>query len=570
MKRYQGIAASPGIAIGPAYVVDRRHLAAPQVHLQPEAVSAEIERLRTAVRESDRQYERIKARLEAQTGDKHGGILEAHQLMLHDERLLGVAEQLIETDRINAEWALRRATDGVKAVFDQIDDSYFRERRNDVDFVAERVLRNLLGRTEQVSLPPGSVLVAHDVSPADAVLFWRIGAVGIALAGGSAASHTSIIVRSLQIPAVMGLEHLAQEVGNGDLVLVDGSQGQLIVNPTPDLISEFETRGKREVAAEKALLADRHLPAQTLDGQRVALCANIELPEEIPSALDHGAEGIGLFRTEFLYMNRTSLPTEQEHYEQAVAALKQLKGRSATFRTFDLGADKVAPIAHLANEPNPALGLRSIRLSLREHEMFRRQLRGLLRASMMGPMRILFPMVSGSDELRVVRSRLEEARQSLVEEGVRVGRVEVGVMVETPSAAVVADLLLKDCDFLSIGTNDLIQYGLAVDRTSEHVTHLYDPFHPAILRMIRHAVDCALAAKKRVNVCGETAGDPTLAMLLVGMGVRELSMTAAAIPRVKRLLRACHTTDVRNMADQVLRADSSEEVQRILRSRSGV
>ncbi|MEK6606612.1 MAG: phosphoenolpyruvate--protein phosphotransferase [Myxococcota bacterium] len=568
MQRFRGIAASPGVAYGPAYLVDRRRLTTPQQHISSELVPREIERLRAAVYEADQQLERIKAKLEARDGDEHHGILDAYQLILHDDRILEAAERKIALEQINAEWAVRRAVEDLKVVFDEIADEYFRGRLTDVEFVSDRILRNLLGRAETTTIPPGCVIVAHDISPADAALLWRTGAVAFATDAGGIASHTAIMARSLQVPAIVGLDRLSEIVGIGDVVVVDGTTGEVILDPPPRLLAEYETRRRRDALASLALLAERHLPAQTLDGRRMTLYANIELPEEMGSALAHGAEGIGLFRTEFLFMNRPDLPTEDEHLFHAAAAIERLAGRPATFRTFDLGADKVALTFDVGPQKNPALGLRSMRLCLREPALLRTQLRGLLRASPLGPMQILFPMISGIEELRAARAVLDEARESLAREGQAVAEVRLGVMIEMPSAAIIADLIARECDFLSIGTNDLIQFSLAVDRASEQVSYLYDPLHPAILRMLRSVVEAGHAAGKPVCVCGEVAGDPLLALLLLGMDVDELSMNAAAIPRVKRVLRAWRASEAKELVAEVMRADTSTAVQAILRART--
>lgn len=566
METFRGIAASPGVAIGPAFVVDRWRLTTPQYHVGPHAAADEIERLRAAVRGADAQYDRLKARLQVLDGEVHYGILEAHQLMLHDERMLGNTERKILQDGLNAEWALRRTADEIKALFDDIDDPYFRERRNDIDFVAERLLRNLLGQADQPSLPPGTVMVARDLSPADAALLRRSGCVAFATDVGGFASHTSIIARSFELPAVVGLERFVDRIGQGDLLIVDGTAGEVLVNPPPEVVAEYENRRQRETAADRALLADRRLAPKMLDGHRVTLSANIELPEEAASAVEHGAEGIGLFRTEFLYMNRGDVPTEEEHYREAAAALKRLRGRPITFRTFDIGADKLASLtaATPVLEPNPALGLRSIRLSLRNRPLFLTQLRGLVRAAAGGPVRILFPMIASMEELRAAKAVLQEARASLEKENVAVGETPLGVMIETPSAAIMADRIVAECDFLSVGTNDLIQYTLAVDRASEHVHHLYDPLQPSILRLIRSLVDVAHAAGKRVNVCGEMASDPKLALLLIGLGVDELSMNVGSIPRVKQLVRASRWSDARAVAQAAVEADTADDVRKII------
>lgn len=568
--RKRGIPAAPGIAIGRAYVVDRRRVKTPKRHISPEEVDLEIARLHKAIRESESQLERIKEKLVQREGEDHFRILEAHQLILHDEHLVDVTIRRIREERINAEWALRKTVEEIKAIFDAIEDDYFRERRSDVDFVGDRILRNLLGEEPgPVTPPPDAIVVAHDLSPADTAQLHRAAVAALVTDVGGKTSHTAIIARAHEIPAVVGLEDITNLVGNGDLVVVDGSSGLVILNPTPQTVAHFRARARREAATAEALLANRDLPAETIDGHRCHLLANVDVVDEIPSALDHGAEGVGLFRTDFLFLTATRAPTEEEHYQYARQVLELLAGRPATFRTFDLGGDKTTPLAQASTpEVNPALGLRSIRLCLtpQGRPLFKAQLRGLLRASAHGPLRIMFPMISGVPELRDAKAVFEECREELRAQGEPYDpALKLGIMIEMPSAAMTADLLAREVDFFSIGTNDLIQYSLAIDRVNEHVSYLYKPLHPAILRLIRYVTNAASAAKIPVAMCGEMAGEPLLSLVLVGLGLDELSMNATAIPVVKSVIRASAMSEARALAEQALQLATAEEIEALVR-----
>jgi phosphotransferase system enzyme I (PtsI) len=558
-----GIGASPGIAIGRVHLLDRRRVKTPKMHIAPEACEIEIARLDAAIRQSYEQLEGIKQRLREAHGEDHFRILEAHQLILKDEHLVDPAKRLIREERINAEWALRRAVEDIKAIFDRVEDDYFRERRSDVDFVGDRILRNLLGeKVEALTPPPDAIVVAHDLSPADTAGFYRAAIAGIATDAGGLTSHSAIMARAFEIPAVVGLDHVTSMVATGDLIIVDGIRGEVLVSPPPDVVQDYRARARRRVAIEQELLKNRELPAETPDEVRVRLLANVELIDEIPSALHHGAEGIGLFRTEYLFMNRSDLPREEEHLSHARTVLEQLGGLPATFRTFDLGGDKAATIGAPTGEPNPALGLRSIRLCLRERALFRTQLRGLLRASPAGKLRIMFPMVSGMDELRAAKGVLEEVKEELRREGHPfTADVPVGIMVELPAAAFTTDLLAREAEFFSIGTNDLIQFALGIDRVNEHVGYLYRPLHPGILRTVRFVIDAAHAAKRPVAMCGEMAGDPSFALVLLGLGLDELSMNPTAIPLVKSVIRSVTAKSARELALGVLDLPTPDEIE---------
>ncbi len=565
--RKRGVAASPGIAIGRAYVVDRRRRKTPKRHVPVEEVDLEIARLRKAIGESDTQLAKIKERLVGATDD-HSFILEAHQLILHDEHLVDETIRHIRVEKINAEWALQRTVEHIKEVFDGIEDDYFRERRSDIDFVGDRIMRNLLGEeVGPVTPPPDAVVVAHDLSPADTASLHRAAVAALITDAGGKTSHTAVIARAHEIPAVVGLEDVTSVVGTGDLVIVDGSSGLVLLNPAPQTVAHFRTRARREAAIGEALLANRDLPAETIDGHRLHLVANIDVVDEIESAIDHGAEGVGLFRTEFLFMGRTDFPSEDEHYVQARQALELMAGRMITIRTFDLGADKTTSLT-ISPEMNPALGLRSIRLCLTEQgrPLFRAQLRGLLRASAHGPMRLMFPMISGVSELREAKEMLDESREQLTKQGEPFDpALKIGVMIEMPSAALTADIIAKEVDFFSIGTNDLIQYALAIDRVNEHVSYLYRPMHPAILRLVRAVVEGARQQQIPVAMCGEMAGEPMLAAVLVGLGLDELSMNAVSIPMVKSVLRACSMEDSRRLAEQALQLSTPEEIEQLIK-----
>ncbi len=565
-QRREGVAVSPGVAIGRAFLVGRDLIKEPRYHVEPDDVEAEVARLHRAIGASDRQLEKIKDKLTASQSESDFHIITAHQLMLKDEHLVDAAVGYITRESINAEWALRRAVDDIRGVFDAIEDAYFRERRSDIDFVGERVLRNLLGRdTGPLRPPPDAVVVAYDLSPADTAQLHKHAVAGLITEAGGKTSHTAIIARAHELPAVVGLEGLTEVVEDDDLLIVDGVGGVVIINPTAPTVAEYRDQQRRQVALEAALLGNRDLPAQTRDGALVHLYANIDGPDEIGAALEHGAVGVGLYRTEYLFMMGDQLPDEDTHYRTAVAALTRMAGRPLTIRTFDLGADKLAGFVENArlDEANPALGLRSTRLCLHDlgRELFRAQLRGLLRASAHGPLRLMFPMISGLDELRAVKAVVEEVKAEL-----RAHRLDfdaqlaLGIMIEMPSAAVIADLLAREVDFFSIGTNDLIQYTMAVDRVNELVSYLYEPLHPALLRILRDVARAGRAAGIPVSLCGEMAGDPLVAPVLVGLGLSELSMSAVAIPEVKGVVRASSLAELQVLVERVLTLATAREI----------
>ncbi|MDF1561614.1 MAG: phosphoenolpyruvate--protein phosphotransferase [Deltaproteobacteria bacterium] len=568
-RHYQGVGAAAGIAVGRAFIVDRRRVRTPKYHLEPDAIEGEILRLETALKLSEHQLDHIYEKLKADgaAGEEHLLILEAHRLMLRDEMLVTTVRHLIHEDAINAEWAIRRTVRKIKKIFDDIDHEYFRERRGDVDFVGDRIVRNLMGQVVDVdeAPPEDAVVVAHDLSPADTVVLGRFPIQGIVTDVGTATSHSAIVARALGIPAVVGCGDITERAGQGDVVVVDGTHGVAIVTPTPDEIDSYRRARNQHLAQEKALLANRDLPAETTDGHRVHLYGNIEFTAEVPVVCDHGGEGIGLYRTEFLYLGRRDLPSEEEHYRAYAEILTALSPRPVTIRTFDLGGDKV-PYTGRRQEPNPAMGLRALRLCLKEPEILHTQLRAMLRASVHGNLSIMFPMVSGLSELRWALALVDQFRAELQEEGQEVSpAVKVGSMIELPSAVAVADQLARECDFFSIGTNDLIQYSLGIDRQNRDVAYLYRPLHLAVLRMIKQVVDAGKDAGIPVAICGEMAGEPALTPILLGLGVDRLSMTAATIPLVKHVVRSVSLSECKELVEQACALGTVDEIERFVR-----
>lgn len=562
-----GIAASPGIAIGRAWPVDRRKVRTPKRRLPPEELEAELARLQDAFEVSERQLAEVRAkvtRADGPGGAEHIAIIDMHRMMLKDEMLVLEAQRLVREDRVNAEWAVKRAVRKIKGAFDQHADEYFKERRADVDFVGERVIKNLLGQTVDVDEPPpeGAIIVAHDLSPADTALLLHDRRVaGFVTDAGAKTSHTAIIARALEVPAVVGVGRISTVVDRGDWLVLDGTRGVVVVNPTAGERSDYEAARQRFLEMEQELLATRDLLARTRDDVTIRLAGNIEFAEEVPSLLAHGGEAVGLYRTEFLYLGRPDLPDEEEQYENYRRILEALAPRPVTIRTFDLGGDKL-PAGMRSHADNPALGLRAIRYCLRQPDLFHTQLRALLRASVHGNLKIMFPMISGTAELRAAKRVLADVREELRREGLETPEVPLGIMIELPSAAMIADRLARECDFFSIGTNDLIQYTIGIDRQNKDVAYLYKPLHLAVMRTLKLICDAAQAEGIPVSMCGEMAGEPEYALVLVGLGVSELSMNGTAIPLVKRVIRAGSAADGRALVEHLLTLTTADEIER--------
>ena len=562
-----GIGASPGIAIGRCWPVDRRRVRAPKRRLGPEEVEPEVHRLKAAVEASDGQLAEVRRKVEAAEGTgagDHLAIIDMHRMMLKDEMLVLGAQKLVRDERLNAEWAVKRVVRKIKAAFSDAADEYFKERGADVDFVGERIIKNLLGQQVDVEErpPDGAIVVAHDLSPSDTALLLHDRKVSAFVTdAGAKTSHTAIVARALEVPAVVAVGRITTLADRGDWVIVDGTRGVVILNPTAAERADYEVARERYLQHEQELLRTRDLPATTEDGVTVRLAGNIEFAEEVPSLVNHGGEAVGLYRTEFLYLQRDRLPTEEEHYQDARRVLEALAPRPVTIRTFDLGGDKL-PAGLKAHAENPALGLRAIRYCLRQPDMFRSQLRGLLRASVHGNLRIMFPMISGVAELRAAKRVLTEVREELKREGHDLPLPPVGIMIELPSAALIADRLAQECDFFSIGTNDLIQYTIGIDRQNKDVAYLYKPLHLSVLRLIHGVCQAGEAAGIPVSMCGEMAGEPLNALVLLGLGFAELSMNGTSIPLVKRILRVARADDGRALLKRLLALTAADDIER--------
>ncbi|NVN89887.1 MAG: phosphoenolpyruvate--protein phosphotransferase [Desulfuromonadales bacterium] len=542
MRQYTGIATSPGIAVGRLRVFDRRHLSVEEYAVSQEGVSGEIERLKAGLSRTCDELNALKEKLKETTGDDHLFFIDTHLLILADERLFSEAVAHIQTELVNAECALRRTLNKYREFFDGIDDLYLRERISDVETVIEKILRNMAGEPHAPIIPDGDhiIIAAHDVSPADILQMDRTRIIGMVTEIGGKTAHASILARAFELPAVAGVDGIADMLLDGTSVILDGLSGCVIVNPDSDTFLEYLQRKRQYEYVESELLKMAELPPETLDGYGIKLKGNVEVPEEGPSVLRHGGEGVGLYRTEILFMNRQQMPDEEEQYQVYAAMQRAVAPHALTFRTLDAGGDKLLDGMLHANEQNPALGVRAIRLALQMPDEFMKQLRAILRVSAQGDVRIMFPMISGLEELRKARALLDRAMADLDAAGVPFDRsIAVGIMIEIPSAVVVADLLAREVDFFSVGTNDLIQYILAIDRSNEHLTHMYQPLHPAVLRSLRRVVDVAREAGIDACICGEMAGDPLYLPVLLGLGFNELSMGATSIPRVKQVLRRC-------------------------------
>jgi phosphotransferase system enzyme I (PtsI) len=563
-KFIQGIGASPGIIIGKAYLIERSKVRLPQKGIHPNQVEEEVKRFLKAIQESRNQLIEIKEKILDPEVRRHSFILDVHLMILDDQMLIQDTVDSIRKKKVNAEWALDLTLEKLDMAFKAIDDEYLRERRSDIHYVSQRIFRNLLGKKhDDITRIKGKVIVvAHDLSPADTLQMNLKYVAGFITDIGGKVSHTAILARSLGIPAVVGLEVASSLINGGDLLIIDGETGEVVINPTEEVSQSFLERKRRIRSMEREILKYASLPAETRDGVRVRLQANIEMVEEISSVRMHGGEGVGLFRTEILYLNRKDLPSEEEHFQTYRRLAEEIFPVSATIRTLDIGGDKFLPNYSKTNEMNPAMGLRAIRFSIKEADIFKVQLRGILRASAYGKLRILLPMISGIEEIRQTRAILEEVKKGLIKEKIPFDRgIKIGAMIEIPSASDIADILAREVDFFSIGTNDLIQYALAVDRINEHVSYLYEPLHPAVLRIIRWVVQSAHQGGIPVAICGEMAAEPAYAIVLLGLGLDEFSMNPVSIPKVKKVLRMSRFEETRSLVEELFLFSTASEIE---------
>jgi phosphotransferase system enzyme I (PtsI) len=573
MRVFSGIPVSGGIAIGRAVSILSRALEIVRFPIGGEGIEAEVERFRLAARETARAIEATRDRSGEFLGAELAAIFGAHALLLADPSFVGAIEHRIREERVNAEWALHQVRQDLVARFERMEDPYLRERGHDIEDVSRQLLQSLqgVGHHDFSELPDGVVLVADDLTPSEAIRLGRSKVIGFAVESGGLTSHTSIIARSLDLPAVCGLTHAPELVTNDDPVVLDGEVGSLILNPTAEVLARYRAKSLEQRSRRAAAAREEQLPAVTADGVEIELMANVDLPEEIDELVRFGARGIGLYRSEFLFLEtEPRLPSEEEHY----ALYRRLAEGAAPFpaviRTYDLGGRKLArELMHLEEE-NPVLGLRGIRLTLARPQIFRTQLRGVIRAAVHGEVWVMAPMISRVEELRQFRALVEELTEEVERDGHAIsGELKVGVMIEVPAAVMIADVLAREADFFSIGTNDLIQYALAVDRNNRQVADLYQPLHPALLRMIRSTVLAARAAEIPVSLCGEMAADPRYVPLLIGLGLRRLSLNPRAVPALRAATARLDAGDLERCVTRCLDLGTAAEVERELAGSAG-
>jgi len=567
MEILQGVAASPGYAIGKAVVLDREDVPVRKGFIPEDQVESELSRLHAAVERAKEDIQNLQERMSTEVGEGAAAIFGAHLWMLSDRSLRKEILGRIENNRFTAEYAVDRAVQKYVKRLRALGDSYLAQRVPDLEDVERRLLTILQGsrRPEIARVPGPVVVVAHSLSPSQTVSFDRSKVLGIATDVGGRTAHAALLARDLGIPAVVGVETASSDVGPGETVIVDGQRGVLIIAPDERTIEKYREWEQAYLGFERRLTEESHLPATTRDNVLVSVYGNIEFPEEIPSVVEHGAEGIGLYRTEFLFLRSGRMPTEQDHLEAYEAALSFLEGKPILIRTLDIGADKVGVGGSGEQERNPFLGCRSIRLCQVHPMMFRTQLRAILRVSGKGNVKCMLPMITTPEELRWAKGVMNEVRDELSSEGVPFNPdLEVGIMIEVPAAALMADVLAREADFFSIGTNDLIQYTLAVDRTNEHVASLFTPAEPAVLRLIQMVIDAAARHDITVSMCGAMASDPVFVVLLLGMGLREFSVAPMQAPQVKKMIRSVSIDKARALAADILGLQTKEEVQSML------
>jgi len=564
-----GVAVSAGITIGHAHLVSSARLEAAHYEIAETAVAAEIRRFDAAIERAREELSALEGQIAGDAPAELGAFINLHRMILADSSLSHAPRELIRERRTNAEWALVQQMEKLVAQFEEIEDPYLRERRQDIEQVVERVLKALTG-SNVAPAPPASaehnmIVVAHDLSPADMILFKRHKFGGFVTDVGGVTSHTAIVARSFNIPALVGLHHAREMIRENDMLIVDGLQGVLVVDPDPLVLGEYRLRQSQHGLERQKLRRLKSTPSATLDGTPVELFANIELPQDLGDVQDSGAQGVGLFRTEFLFMNRKALPTEDEQFEAYREVAEALEGRPVVIRTLDLGADKALSEHEPIEMPNPALGLRAIRFCLAEPQLFLAQLRAILRASKYGCVRILLPMLAHAHEIDQSLNMVKQAKQQLDDK--RIGydaSIEIGGMIEVPAAALALPMFMRRLDFLSIGTNDLIQYTLAIDRTDDAVAHLYDPLHPAVLHLIAHTIQAANRGGTPIAVCGEMAGEPRHTRLLLGFGLRNFSMHAQQLLTIKERVLRTNLAEAQPLAQRVLRQSDPAKTRDLL------
>jgi phosphotransferase system enzyme I (PtsI) len=563
MNIYKGISVSPGIVEGKVFLFKEEKLSVPKYTISVGQVKAELQRFFTALDNAAQEILNMKEKYSHQMAKEEKKLLDSHVLMLHDPVFKEDITKKVQEKRLNVEWILLQVIENIIEKVNSSTDSYLKERSADIHDVSQRVMRHLLLH-ERISLADLSeevVIIAHNLLPSDAISMNKKMVKAIALDLGSKTSHTAIIAKSFAIPAVLGLSNLSQNVKSGDTVIVDGNQGVVIVDPDKETVKQYKSSQVKWQKHERDLQTLNRMQAETIDKRRISIEANIEVTEEVDAVLAHGADGIGLFRSEFLYMSPNSFPSEEEQLRSYRTVLEAMNGKSVTIRTLDLGGEKVMPGFDVGTEDNPILGWRAVRFCLAKPEIFKAQLRAMLRASVYGNLKIMFPMISGIEELLKTLDILDQLRKEL-----RIAKIPfkedipVGVMIEVPSAALISEILAQKVDFFSIGTNDLIQYTIAVDRNNERIAYLYDPFHPGVLKLIKMVIDNAHAAGIPVGMCGEMAGDPFSAVVLLGLGLDQFSMSAFSIPEIKRIIRSVTMQEAKELVDAIMKMKFSQDI----------
>lgn len=564
----KGIPAAPGIVIGKVLLLDREQYAIPKRSIKEEQIQTEIKHFKDALMQTKQEIIDIKKRISEELSTEHGQIFSAHLLVIEDSMLIEEVIAKIKKEKLSAEYIFQDVLKKYIKVFSEMDDEYLKERISDINDIGKRILKNLIGAREDAlaTLKEKGIVISYDLSPSDTATMHKKNVIGFATDIGSRTSHTAIMAKSLEIPAVVGLETITKDVKNGDNIIVDGTHGLVIINPSAVTLKLYEAARKKMLAFEKHLLETKELPAQTKDGRKIELMSNIELPEEVLSVLAHGAEGIGLYRTEYFYMSRKDLPSEEEQFKAYSAVAKKMKPYTVIIRTLDLGGDKFLSQLDVPQEMNPFMGWRAIRFCLARPDIFKTQLRAILRASAFGKLKMMYPMISGLEELRQANAILEETKKELRKEGLAFDdNMEVGAMIEVPSAALTADILARESDFFSIGTNDLIQYSLAVDRVNEKIAYLYEPAHPAVLLLVKNIIEAGHRAGIWVGMCGEMAGDIFMTLILLGLGLDEFSTSPVAVPEIKRIIRSVTMEQAKEVAQQAITLSTGKEVERFAR-----
>ncbi len=570
MRELTGIQASPGIFIGRCYLsLEEEDYSIPHYSIMEKDLSLELGRFHSAKTLAENELTELRNKAKLEMGSEHAAIFDSHILMLNDVDLLEQIERNLRHSLKNVEWILFQLEQSLVKKLGDSQDSYLAERASDIKDVSRRLIAHLLKRERRclTSIQGHVVLVARNLLPSETIGMNRQAVHAIALDAGGKTSHTAILARAFHIPAVLGLQEITKSIRNGETLIVDGDSGKVIVDPDPETLEKYRLLIERKAHHERELGSFCTLPSVTLDGQVVPLKANIEIPQEVEDVISRGTDGIGLYRSEFIYLQPDSVPTEEEQFLAYSAVLKAMGNLPVTIRTLDLGGDKMIPEFESADEKNPLLGWRAVRFCLDRQEIFKNQLRALLRSSMHGNLRIMFPMISGVEELDRCHAVLEEVRLELREKGIPFKReVSVGIMIEIPSAAMTTDILAHKADFFSIGTNDLIQYSLAVDRGNEKIAYLYQPFHPGVLRLIKMTIDNAHAAGIQVSMCGEMAGDPYATVVLLGLGLDEFSMSAASVPEVKRIIRSVTRKDAEDLIQSIMSMGSYVDIEAAVHS----